>query len=103
MLPLHRQAGPVCIISDGDQSHSNTEEPSPDFPRVYRAVAAARRQLFTGSPSTSTELIQDVTTTQNRRTDQASLSESRLEDTSALSPDTFFYTGELGSSRRSVS
>ncbi|KAL7866950.1 hypothetical protein AOLI_G00147640 [Acnodon oligacanthus] len=44
----------VCILSGGDQIHSNAEEPSPDFPRVYRAVAAARRQLFTTSPSTST-------------------------------------------------
>ncbi|XP_036417353.1 uncharacterized protein LOC118801257 isoform X3 [Colossoma macropomum] len=41
-------------MSGGDQIHSSTEEPCPDFPRVYRAVAAARRQLFTGSPSTST-------------------------------------------------
>ncbi|KAL6467798.1 hypothetical protein MHYP_G00234750 [Metynnis hypsauchen] len=37
-----------------DYESSRLHQPSLDFPRVYRAVAVARRQLFTGSPSTST-------------------------------------------------
>ncbi|XP_076866557.1 uncharacterized protein LOC143517694 isoform X2 [Brachyhypopomus gauderio] len=58
-------------MSGGGENHSNTEH-STDFTRVYRAVAAARRQLSSGR-NTESNLLSNVRSSFSRRRRNSSM------------------------------